>query len=117
MGSGEWGVGSGEWRRRYNSPFPIPHSPLPVLLFLEDHCVFHGIAAGWRVSDHLRHRLAVGRESDLTFEEAVCRFKLDHKRVAFPFGGGLRRLAHDFLLGLLAVGGVFGLKRSRAFRR
>ena len=31
MGSGEWGVGSGEWEG--NFLFPIPHSPLPIPFF------------------------------------------------------------------------------------
>jgi hypothetical protein len=59
MGSGEWGVGSGEWWRRYYFLIPIPHSPLPILLFLEDYGVFPLFAA-FTVRYHLRHRFAVG---------------------------------------------------------
>gem|GEM_PF-825442 len=32
MGNGEWGTGSGKWER--TSPFPTPHSPLPIPRFL-----------------------------------------------------------------------------------
>src|SRR5215468_5719777 len=32
MGNGEWGMGSGKWER--TSPFPTPHSPLPIPRFL-----------------------------------------------------------------------------------
>src|SRR5262245_8325609 len=31
-GNGEWGMGSGKWER--TSPFPTPHSPLPIPRFL-----------------------------------------------------------------------------------
>src|SRR5262245_41760732 len=32
MGSGEWGMGSGVKEITFSSLFPIPHSPLPLLL-------------------------------------------------------------------------------------
>src|SRR5262245_33290668 len=109
MGSGEWGQGEGETRgqgegrvrnvkRRgaeqivpLSPPLLVPLSPpLPTLLFLEDHCVFPLFAA-IILRDYLRHRFAVGRESDLAFEEVAFRTPIDHQRVAFPFGAGLRR--------------------------
>ena len=39
---------------------PYLHSPLPTLLFLENHDAFHCLATVIRVSDHHRHRFAVG---------------------------------------------------------
>src|SRR5262245_23378591 len=51
MGSGEWGMGNGEWGmgngEKMLSPFPIPHSPLPlwqIQLQSADHIFAHDLS-------------------------------------------------------------------------
>src|SRR5262244_2392069 len=62
MGNGEWGTGSGKWER--TSPFPTPHSllPIPRFLFLFFCLTFFGLAFSRFVGDLARPALGKSQQ-------------------------------------------------------